>query len=345
VRRLHELGALDAPADAARNVAAVPPARGASGRSVAVLVEPDRANVTRELLGAAATVAAEIDGHVVAITTTETAELGAWGADAVVQISGALAEEDVAGGVVAWAADAAPWAILLPSTTWGREVGGRAAARLDAGLTGDAIDLEVTRVASTGEHQLLAWKPAFGGRLVAAIYCSSPIQMATVRAGVLPTPAPRARPRSLPVTTIPVQPLGRVKVSASVRDDDLEELATADVVVGVGAGVPPEEYGALEPLLVALGAELGATRKVTDKAWQPRARQIGITGRSIAPRLYVAIGLSGKYNHMVGVRASGTVLAVNPDPQALVWDHADVGIVGDWREVLPLLVARLERGA
>ena len=90
----------------------------------------------------------------------------------------------------AWAAAAKPWAILLPSTAWGREVGGRAAARLDAGLTGDAIDLEVSRVASTGEAQLLAWKPAFGGRLVAAIYCSSPIQMATVRAGVLPTPSP-----------------------------------------------------------------------------------------------------------------------------------------------------------
>jgi electron transfer flavoprotein alpha/beta subunit len=221
VRLLHELGALDPSEDAARDVAAVPPARDATGPSVAVVVEPDRASVTRELLGAAAALAAEIDGHVVAITSEPANDLGAWGADAAVQIVGALAEEDVAGGVVAWASDAAPWAILLPSTTWGREVGGRAAARLDAGLTGDAIDLEVTRVASTGEQQLLAWKPAFGGRLVAAIYCSSPIQMATVRAGVLPTPAPRAEPAALPVTTIPVQPLGRVKVSASVRDDDL----------------------------------------------------------------------------------------------------------------------------
>ena len=146
-------------------------------------------------------------------------------------------------------------------------------------------------------------------------------------------------------TKVSVPPRGRVTVTASVRDDDLEELATADAVVGVGAGVHPDEYGALEPLLVALGGELAATRKVTDKGWQPRARQIGITGRSIAPRLYIAIGLSGKYNHMVGVRASGTVLAINPDPDALVWDHADVGIVGDWHEVLPLLVARLERGA
>jgi electron transfer flavoprotein alpha subunit len=345
VRLLTTTGALDPSGDASRVVPVVPPSRGAGGPAVAVVVEADRANVTRELLGAAAALAREIDGHVVAITTETVSALGSWGADAIVVIDGAAAEEDVAGAVATWAAGAKPWAILLPSTAWGREVGGRAAARLDAGLTGDAIDLEVSRVASTGEAQLLAWKPAFGGRLVAAIYCSSPIQMATVRAGVLPTPSPREVDSAAATSTLTVAPLGRVRVMVSVRDDDLEELATANAVIGVGAGVPPEEYGAIEPLLLALDAELAATRKVTDKGWQPRARQVGITGRSIAPRLYVAIGLSGKYNHMVGVRAAGTILAINPDPEALVWDHADVGIVGDWREVLPLLVARLERGA
>ena len=86
-----------------------------------------------------------------------------------------------------------------------------------------------------------------------------------------------------------------------------------------------------------LGAELAATRKVTDRGWAPRARQVGITGRSIAPRLYVAVGLSGKFNHMVGVRAAGTILAVNADRDAPVFEHCDVGIVGDWHEVVPLL--------
>ena len=266
--------------------------------------------------------------------------MGDWGADAVIALVGAQVEEDVAHAVAEWATDEQPWAILLPSTTWGREVGGRAAARLEAGLTGDAVELEVSTVASTGQRQLLAWKPAFGGRLVAAIYCSSPIQMATVRAGVLPMPAPRES--SPPVTTMRVEPRGRVVVTASARDDDISDLANATVVVGVGTGVKPDEYAALEPLLRALGAELGATRKVTDKAWMPRARQIGITGRSIAPRLYVAIGLSGKFNHMVGVRAADTILAINEDAAALIWEHADIGIVGDWREVVPRLVARLE---
>jgi electron transfer flavoprotein alpha subunit len=115
----------------------------------------------------------------------------------------------------------------------------------------------------------------------------------------------------------------------------------AETVVGVGTGVRPDEYGELQPLLRALGAQLAATRKVTDKGWQPRARQVGITGRSISPLLYVAVGLSGKFNHMVGVRGAGQVLAINNDPDALVFASADVGIVADWHEAVPLLVAAI----
>ena len=127
------------------------------------------------------------------------------------------------------------------------------------------------------------------------------------------------------------------------RDDDVETLARAATVIGVGSGVAPEEYQELSPLAAVLGAELAATRKVTDRGWAPRARQVGITGRSIAPRLYVALGLSGKFNHMVGVRATGTIVAVNMDRSAPVFEHCDVGIVGDWHEVVPLLHAALRR--
>ena len=238
--------------------------------------------------------------------------------------------------------DAQPWAILLPSTAWGREVGGRAAARLGAGLTGDAVGLEVSPVVTSDEVQLLAWKPAFGGRLVAAIYASSPIQMATVRAGVLPRPALRST-RSPVATSIVARraPRPRARLVDRTRDDDVDVLATAQRVVCVGAGVTPDEYHELQPLLDVLGAELAATRKVTDKGWQPRARQIGITGRSVAPRLYIGIGLSGKFNHAVGVRAAATVLAVNPDRTAPIWDHVDVGIVAEWRDVVPRLATRL----
>jgi len=117
------------------------------------------------------------------------------------------------------------------------------------------------------------------------------------------------------------------------------------VVIGVGRGVDPSEYDDLQPLVHALGAELGATRKVTDAGWLPRARQIGITGRTISPRLFVSIGASGKFNHMVGVRSSGTVLAINPDPDALVFGVSDIGIVADWHDAVTLLVAALGRGA
>ena len=163
--------------------------------------------------------------------------------------------------------------------------------------------------------------------------------MATVRAGVLPRRAPRAH--TPPVTVIPIEAKSRVEILARTRDDDLDTLADARAVVGVGQGVDPSDYPNLDPLLNVLDAELAATRKVTDLGWLPRARQIGITGRTIAPRLYVSIGANGKFNHMVGVRTAGMILAINSDPDALVFDAADIGIVGDYREVVPALTAAI----
>ncbi len=324
------------------------PAQGAgpgAGPAVAVLVEAGRPRLTRELLGAAARLAAELDGHVVAAGTDlpPAPELGRWGADRAVEVAGALVEEDVAVGVAQWCGAVQPWAVLAPSTAWGREVASRVAATLGAGLTGDAVGL--TRedgVAADGSPvaRLVAWKPAFGGLVVAAVRSASAVQLATVRAGVLPLPEPRTAV-PVPVEVVEVAARGRVVVHGRHREDDADRLANADAVVGIGQGVDPADYPALDPLLDLLGAELAATRKVTDKGWLPRARQLGITGHTIAPRLYVALGLSGKFNHTMGVRSSGTILAVNPDPEALVFDGADVGIVGDWREVVPLLVERI----
>jgi electron transfer flavoprotein alpha subunit len=310
------------------------------GPAVAVVAEPQREHATRELLGAAAHLAHGIDGRVVAFVVEDDdhdTQLASWGADEIVRAPLENIEEDVARALTTWAAAAQPWAILTGSTAWGREVASRTAARLGAGLTGDAVELDVD------DGRLVAWKPAFGGQLVAAITASSPIQMATVRAGVLPTLTPRDGGTNAPVKTVGTQPRRRIRVLARTRDDDIEVLADAHTVIGVGTGVPPDAYGELEPLRTLLGAQLGATRKVTDKGWLPRARQIGITGRAIAPRLFVSIGASGKFNHIIGVRAAGTVLAINADPDALVFDAADVGIVGEWREVVPLLVAEIER--
>ena len=242
-----------------------------------------------------------------------------------------------AAGIARWTDTTAPWAIVTGSTAWGREVASRIAARLGAGLTGDAVDLEVAA------DRLVAWKPAFGGQLVAAIEASSPIQMATVRPGMLPAPVSRwrraSRRRSLGVRAA-ASGCWHVRGTTTSTSSPIR-----DAVIGVGLGVPPDEYDTLEPLRGLLGAELGATRKVTDKGWLPRSRQVGITGRSIAPRLFVSIGASGKFNHAVGLRAAGTVLAINHDAAAPIFQAADVGIIGDWRAVLPLLVAELTASA
>jgi electron transfer flavoprotein alpha subunit len=311
----------------------VPPSRTLVPCAV-VVVEPDRAHITRELLGAGA----QLTGNVLAVTIEEPDAplLVSWGADEIVHLRGDNVEEEVARAVAALAEREHPWAILTGSTAWGREVASRVAARLDAGLTGDAVELDVEG------DRLIAWKPAFGGQLVAAIGCTSPVQMATVRPGMLAHLEPRPAPDSFAYETIDVESRRRVAVSSRTRDDDLDALAEASVVVGVGRGVAPADYELLQPLCGYLGAEIGATRKVTDEGWLPRARQIGITGRSIAPRLFVSIGASGKFNHVVGVRAAGTVLAINPDASAPIFAASDVGIVGEWREAVDLLLAELE---
>jgi electron transfer flavoprotein alpha subunit/electron transfer flavoprotein alpha/beta subunit len=339
-------GALDPALDHATDLGIVPaaPTAATPTRTIGVLVEPDRAAMTRELLGGAA----GLGGHVVALTVDEIAsggldQLGSWGADEVVRFvspassGGAMPEEDVAAGTIEWVRESGPWAVLAPSTAWGREVASRVAAAVGAGLTGDAVGFELDGV------RLTAWKPAFGGQLVAAIHADSATQMATVRAGMLAELQPRVH-RAV-MSERPITSRGRVHVLARTRDDDLDLLAEATAVIGVGQGVAPEDYPRLQQLSDALGAEIAATRKVTDRGWLPRARQVGITGRSIAPRLFVSIGASGKFNHMVGVRAARLVLAINTDPEALVFDVADVGIVGDWREVVPLLLAEIHAAA
>jgi electron transfer flavoprotein alpha subunit len=227
--------------------------------------------------------------------------------------------------------------LLVGGTHAGRILASTVAARLGLGLTGDAIDLEVS---SAG--RLIAWKPAFGGRLVAHIESRSAVQMVTIRPGVLTARSPRAD-RAVPATLLPAPAPARVVTIATEHvDDGALDIQRASTVIGIGTGVDPAAYGELDALRELLGeAPLAATRRVTDKGWLPRSRQLGVTGKSISPRLYIAIGISGKLNHTIGIRNAQTVLAINNDPDAPVWDHADVGIVGDWREVIPALTAAI----
>ena len=346
VRLLNLWGALPAvglrrgkdAASAAPGVEAVEPASGGSGPGILVVAEPGRARLTRELLGEAAHLAAGLDGVVTAIgpAPLDPQCLAEWGADAAVELVGVGVEEDVAAAVGEWCGEHQPWAGFVPGTLWGREVAARIAVRLDAGLTGDAVGFGV-------DHgRLVSWKPAFGGRLVAAITALSPLQLATVRPGILSLRSPRvAAGGAVRVEQVTVRRRSRLEVTGEGRDDEVEALLTANTVVAVGTGVSPEDYPKLQPLIVSLGAELAATRKVTDKGWLPRARQVGLTGQSVDPALFLAIGASGKFNHMVGARGAGTIVAINDDPAALVFDWVDIGMVADWREVVPLLTAAL----
>ncbi len=324
-----------------------------AGPLIGVVADPDRERATRELLGAAV----RLGGRPVLLSAVPVPHrtVWSWGAEHLVDLAPAVdgktsvaaGGEDVAAAVVAWCLAAEPWAVLVPSTCWGREVAARVAARLGAGLTGDAVELEReadagNAVSGSGEAgRLVCWKPAFGGQLLAAVTASTPIQLATVRPGALPLPPARHGTGPVTVATVDTVPRHRVTIGEAVRDDDPDALALARVVVGVGQGIEPADYPDLKPLLELLGAELGATRKVTDLGWLPRSRQIGITGQSIAPDLYVALAVHGKATHLAGVRRAGFVLAVNADPLAPVFDGADFGIVGDWREVVRLLVREL----
>jgi electron transfer flavoprotein alpha subunit len=342
VRLLEARGALGAGSAAPAPGAAVGPIPRdrARARRIAVLEEPGRGEVALELVAAAARLGDEAGAVVQLLRPTlegpgddGVVSSAPAGTDAVIVLHGSAVPEDVADAVTAYVREESPWALLAPSTAFGREVAARVAAATGSGLVGDAVSLHVQ------DDALVAGKPAFAGALVADITCRTPTQMVTVRPGVLPSvgDAPAATEPAAPPDVRQVRTRGRVQILGERRNDDVETLARAQIVIGVGTGVAPDEYEELSPLAALLGAELAVTRKVTDRGWAPRARQVGITGRSIAPQLYIALALSGKFNHMVGVRAAGTILAVNGDRGAPVFEHCDVGIVGDWHEVVPLL--------
>ena len=350
---LEELGAFSDPpesgdSDDASRASAALLATGTDGAQAAAgersvwcfFTEPD---VGAELLGEAAELAAWISGTVTAVTTgangASSAELGAVGADRLLVIESASEPSEQADALAAAAARRAPWALLVEGTRSGRVVASIVAARCGWGLTGDAVGLEVSP-----DGRLVAWKPAFGGRLQVPILSRSPVQMATIRPGVLALRPPRADAPDPEIELLPAPTPSRIRTTEVVRDDaDTGELRRARTVVAVGVGVDPAGYPVIDELRAALGdAALGATRRVTDEGWVPRGRQIGVTGQAVAPRLLVAVGSSGRFNHTVGIRNAGVLMAVNSNPDAEIFDQVDVGLVGEWQTVVPELTAELE---
>ena len=304
---------------------------------VVVLVGAGPDAGTRALLGAAADLAAHVGGSVTVVRTDASADaqdLSRWGADAVTT----LASDDprpVAAALAGWMPSRSPWAVLGAALPWDREVLARLAVAFGAGLMSDLVSLGL----EAGTTRLAGLKPSGGGTLAEIVSHGSP-QIATVRTGLLPLRRSRStgHPTKHVLAVRPDPALLRTSRRTGGGGDALDR---AVVVIGVGRGVDPGRYAELEPMRVLLGAELAATRKVTDEGWLPHGRQLGITGRSVAPRMYFAVGLSGNQNHLVGASRAGTVLAINTDPAAEIFAHCDVGLVADWQEVMPFLVDAL----
>lgn len=347
IHALDEIGALT-PRRKIRRHVAERVRDGARDRDIWVGCETDlHGHVTRgslELLSAADHLAARMGGAVVALGyprsfASHAGLLASYGADRVVALDHPALEsyspDSIAAAVAQLVRDRSPWGLLLPASERGRDWGPRLAARLGLGLTGDAIGLEID-----DQNRMVALKPAFGGNVVAPILSRTYPQMATVRQGMLELAEPNAQ-RVAPVETFAPQisnPLSRTVARHSLLDETIEPLEGAEVVVGVGTGIGGAEgvAQATEFARVMHGA-LCATRRVTDAGWVPRQLQVGLTGKAIDPRLYFAIGVRGVPNHTVGIKRAETVVAINNDREAMIFERANFGIVADWSAVLPAL--------
>lgn len=316
---------------------------------VAELVGGTIRPVTFELLGRAVELAAQIGGEVAAVligheVASHAKTLAAYGADRVYVADAPGLAVYSTEGYTTVLVDAIrkhqPYAVLLPSTANGRDLAPRVAARLNVGLTGDCIGLEID-----DQQRLVQLKPAFGGNIVAPILTKTRPAMATIRPGMLQSAEPDFS-RDATVENLPTVDLGMIRTQTLSLERSASsgvELDNTEIIIGVGMGVGgPANLPVVQELASTLGAAIGATRRVVDAGWLPRQVQIGLTGRSIAPRLYVALGISGKFNHTVGIQRAGLVLAINNDPQAEIFKQCDYGIVGDWATVVPALVQVLK---
>jgi len=303
--------------------------------------------VTAELLAKAATLATALGGRVEAVAIgggrEHAAALAAAGADRVLVAESPGLEQYTTETHAAVLAEAIrvrqPRLVLLGATVRGRDLAPRVAARLGLGLTGDAIELDVD-----GEGRVRQLKPAFGGAVVAPILSHTRPEMATVRPGVLSAARvdPARRP-AIEALAVPVVP-SRVRVTATraIEGAGRVDLDEAEVVIGIGRGVGgPAGVSPIVELAARIGAGVAATREVTDAGWLPRQHQVGLTGRAIAPRLYVAVAIGGAAEHLVGIRRAGLVVAINKNAKAPILKAADLGVVADYAALLPHLASAL----
>lgn len=317
---------------------------------VADLAKNKIRGVTYELLGRGLELASKLGSELCTVILgnpplkAEMQSLFAYGADKVYVARIAGLEGYSSDGYAAALAQAVekfkPFAVIAGSTSFGRDFMPRVAARLSLGMTSDCIGLDLNE-----KGELVQLKPAFGGNIVAPIVSRTTPQIATIRPGMLTRAEPNQSHlgETVEVEIANVKALSRVVEERVHTDFDSTRLDNAEVIVAAGAGIGgPGNFQSIHDLARILDAPIATTRKVVDLGWLPSQLQIGLTGRSIAPRLYIAVAVRGAFNHMVGVGRAKTIVAINKDPNALIFKSCDYGIVGDYAEIVPLLTKELK---
>jgi len=236
-----------------------------------------------------------------------------------------------------------PLSIMVGATNNGRDLAPRVSGRVGTGLTADCTELSIDE--QTG---CIAWtRPAFGGNLMAVIFCANHTpQMGTVRPGVFKMPAVVEGKAGVVKEDFS---FAKEKIRTRIVETIIEagekvDLENADIIVTGGRGLGDAAgFDVIRDFAKAIGAEVGATRATVEEGWIPYAHQVGQTGKAVSPRVYIACGVSGATQHTAGMSSSDTIIAVNKDPHAMIFQIADYGIVGDLFEVIPVLKEELAK--
>ncbi len=269
---------------------------------------------------------------------TAAAELGRFGASKVVCLTGAKehSPDALASQVAGIVRDQRANAFLAAATSGGKDVAPRVAAHVDSTLFSDCTGLTVQ---GDTIHAVRSW---LAGKAVATLSSKSPVFCATTRANAFPAKEVGGNAEVLEVAEATG---GKARVTnVAEKASGKLDVKEAAVVVSGGRGLKgPEHFHLLEELAAAFGnAATGASRAVVDAGWRPHAEQVGQTGKTVAPTLYIAVGISGAIQHLAGMRTSKVIVAINKDPEAPIFKVADYGIVGDAFEVVPALTQAIK---